>query len=199
MVNILKYLSPSNTAVHSLTMQTFFKLCAKEYFFQRRYWGKGLCMSLYPRLVTHPHAACLFRKIVNFFHCLSVFSTILTAFSKVFSCFCKRPKICLLFNFYGTRQSSAQVPVLQDFNGNSSFDISKAAWALKNLAVENPFCVAKYLYCYAAHIWRFYSLAITQWLKCLKFCGILCKFLLAFCRESTEGSKKRKYSARLLQ
>ena len=86
----------------------------------------------------------------------------------------------------------AQVPVLQDFNGNSSFDISKAAWALKNLAVENPFCVAKYLYCYAAHISRFYSLAITQWLKCLKFCGILCKFLLAFCRESTEGSKKKK-------
>ena len=148
-------------------------------------------MSLYPRLVTHPHAACLFRKIVNFFHCLSVFSTILTAFSKVFSCFCKRPKICLLFNFYGTRQSSLpKCLICKTSMGILPLTFQRLLELLKIWQLKIHF-VSLNISIVMQHISRFYSLAITQWLKCLKFCGILCKFYLHFVVKVQRAVKKK--------
>ena len=148
-------------------------------------------MSLYIPDLSHTHMlpACLFRKIVNFFHCLSVFSTILTAFSKVFSCFCKRPKIYLLFNFYGTRQSSLPKCLFcKTSMGIVPLTFQRLLELLKIWQLKIHF-VSLNISIVMQHISRFYSLAITL----AHVSEILWNFvqiLLAFCRESTEDSKK---------
>ena len=88
---------------------------------------------------------------------------------------------------------SAQVPVLQDFNGNSSFDNSKAAWALKNLAVENPFCVAKYLYCYAAHL-KVLQLGNNSGSSVWNFVEFCANFYLHFVVKVQRAVKKKIFS-----